>query len=87
MIRTTRVCRALVALAARTATAASAACGKEGTPPTKGPAAEKLPDYQVAQGFQLPGSPTWKRAEKRGCFTVGAKEDRTSTTICRSSPW
>ena len=76
MIRTTRVCRALVALAALTATAASAACGKEGSPPIKGPAAEKLPDYQVAQGFQLPGSPTWKRAEKRGYFTVGAKEDQ-----------
>ncbi|WP_369263770.1 glutamate ABC transporter substrate-binding protein [Streptomyces sp. R35] len=76
MIRTTRVCRALVALAALTATAASAACGKEGSPPTKGPAAEKLPNYQVTQGFQLPSSPTWKRAEKRGYFTVGAKEDQ-----------
>ncbi|MFF1450229.1 glutamate ABC transporter substrate-binding protein [Streptomyces sp. NPDC058274] len=72
MIRTTRVCHALAALAVLTATA----CGKEGSPPTKGPAAGKLPNYQVAQGFQLPDSATWRRAHKRGYFTVGAKEDQ-----------
>ncbi|WP_406336803.1 hypothetical protein [Streptomyces sp. NBC_00203] len=85
MIRTTRVCRALAALAALIASAASAACGKEGSPPAKGPPAEKLPNYQVAQGLQLPGSPTWKRAEKRGCFTVGAKEDQ--PYLGRCPPW
>ncbi|WP_406452535.1 glutamate ABC transporter substrate-binding protein [Streptomyces sp. NBC_01622] len=70
MFRTTRVL--LVLLLALLATA----CGKEGSPPVKGPAAEKLPTYQVAQGFQLPGSKTWKRAKKRGYFVVGAKEDQ-----------
>lgn len=74
MIRTTRVSCALAAVAALIATAA--ACGKEGSPPTKGPAADKLPNYQVVEGFQLPDSPTWKRADKRGYFTVGAKEDQ-----------
>jgi glutamate transport system substrate-binding protein len=58
------------------ATAAVAACGKEGSPPVKGPAADKLPNYQVAQGFQLPDSPTWMRAKKRGYLIVGAKEDQ-----------
>ncbi|MFJ6573226.1 glutamate ABC transporter substrate-binding protein [Streptomyces sp. NPDC091292] len=62
-------------LAALTALAA-AACGKEGSPPTKGPAAGKLPHYAVDQGFQLPDSSTWKRAKSRGYFTVGAKEDQ-----------
>jgi glutamate transport system substrate-binding protein len=74
MIRNSRVCCALAALTALIATAV--ACGKEGSPPTKGPAAGKLPNYQVTQGFQLPASATWKRAEKRGYFTVGAKEDQ-----------
>ncbi|MFJ9241260.1 glutamate ABC transporter substrate-binding protein [Streptomyces sp. NPDC101776] len=72
MFRTTRASFAVVTLAALLASA----CGKEGSPPVKGPAAEKLPNYQVAQGFQLPDSPTWKRAKKRGHFTVGAKEDQ-----------
>ncbi|MFC3574342.1 glutamate ABC transporter substrate-binding protein [Streptomyces yaanensis] len=72
MIRIGRVCSALVALAALL----TAACGKEGSPPTKGPDTEKLPEYQVAHGFRLPGSPTWKRAKKRGYLVVGAKEDQ-----------
>ncbi|MCW7946900.1 ABC transporter substrate-binding protein [Streptomyces hygroscopicus] len=72
MIRTARVCLALVVFAAP----AAAACGKEGSPPVKGPAADRLPEYRVAQGFRLPDSPTWKRAEKRGYFVVGAKEDQ-----------
>ncbi|WP_427918950.1 glutamate ABC transporter substrate-binding protein [Streptomyces sp. cg40] len=70
MFRTTRVL--LVLILALLATA----CGKEGSPPVKGPAAERLPNYQVAQGFQLPDSKTWKRAKKRGYFVVGAKEDQ-----------
>ncbi|MEV5529651.1 glutamate ABC transporter substrate-binding protein [Streptomyces prunicolor] len=72
MSRTTRVSFAVVTLTVLLASA----CGKEGSPPVKGPAAEKLPNYQVAQGFQLPDSKTWKRARKRGHFTVGAKEDQ-----------
>ncbi|MFJ5302746.1 glutamate ABC transporter substrate-binding protein [Streptomyces sp. NPDC088350] len=72
MSRTTRVSFAVVTLTALLASA----CGKEGSPPVKGPAAGQLPNYQVAHGFQLPDSPTWKRAKKRGHFTVGAKEDQ-----------
>ncbi|MFE7976109.1 glutamate ABC transporter substrate-binding protein [Streptomyces shenzhenensis] len=72
MFRTTRVPLALAVLAALLATA----CGKEGSPPTKGPAASALPDYQVAQDFRLPGSPTWTRAKKRGHAVVGVKEDQ-----------
>ncbi|GAA3835719.1 glutamate ABC transporter substrate-binding protein [Streptomyces chiangmaiensis] len=72
MIRTRHVWATLALLVALTA----AACGKEGSPPTKGPATDKLPHYRVAQGFRLPDSPTWKRAKKRGYFVVGAKEDQ-----------
>ncbi|MFI0806874.1 glutamate ABC transporter substrate-binding protein [Streptomyces echinatus] len=72
MFRTTRVPRALCALL----TLLAAACGKQGSPPGKGPAPEKLPHYQVARDFRLPGSRTWTRAEKRGYFVVGAKEDQ-----------
>ncbi|MFF2021517.1 glutamate ABC transporter substrate-binding protein [Streptomyces sp. NPDC058171] len=52
------------------------ACGKDGSPPVKGPAAGALPRYTVNEGFQLPDSPTWERAERRGHLTVGAKEDQ-----------
>ncbi|WP_399935878.1 glutamate ABC transporter substrate-binding protein [Streptomyces kanamyceticus] len=69
--RTTRLLAALV-LSALAATA----CGKDGSPPTKGPAAEKLPKYRVATGFQLPESGTWRKAKGRGRFIVGAKEDQ-----------
>ncbi|MFE7130478.1 glutamate ABC transporter substrate-binding protein [Streptomyces sp. NPDC057638] len=55
---------------------ASAGCGKEGSPPVKGPQPEALPHYQVDTAFQLPSSPTWVRAKKRGHFVVGAKEDQ-----------
>ncbi|WAP61001.1 glutamate ABC transporter substrate-binding protein [Streptomyces sp. S465] len=54
----------------------TAGCGKEGSPPAKGPRAEKLPTYTVATGFRLPSSPTWRRAERRGHLTVGVKEDQ-----------
>ncbi|MFD3563382.1 glutamate ABC transporter substrate-binding protein [Streptomyces sp. NPDC058686] len=74
MLRKTRVFRAVAALAL-TALAA-AACGKEGSPPTKGPSAAQLPKYQVAQGFELTDSKTWRKAKKRGHFVVGAKEDQ-----------
>ncbi|MFD7297412.1 glutamate ABC transporter substrate-binding protein [Streptomyces sp. NPDC059897] len=65
----------LFAALAVTALAATA-CGKEGSPPVKGPSAAELPQYKLAQGFSLPDSPTWKKAERRGHFVVGAKEDQ-----------
>ncbi|MEU6994986.1 glutamate ABC transporter substrate-binding protein [Streptomyces sp. NPDC046465] len=70
-MRTTRLLAALTL-----AVCAAAACGKEGSPPTKGPSAEELPKYRVASGFQLPASGTWKKARSRGRFIVGAKEDQ-----------
>ncbi|MDF6045799.1 glutamate ABC transporter substrate-binding protein [Streptomyces sp. JH14] len=51
-------------------------CGKEGSPPVKGPRAGQLPVYKVDTGFRLPGSTTWTKAKKRGYFRVGAKEDQ-----------
>lgn len=71
MMRTTRLLAALV-LAACAATA----CGKEGSPPVKGPQPDELPKYQVATGFSLPQSSTWKKAKRRGHLVVGAKEDQ-----------
>lgn len=56
--------------------AALAGCGKSGSPPVKGPQPEDLPVYQVATGFQLPDSPTWQKAKRRGHLVVGAKEDQ-----------
>ncbi|MFE5538092.1 glutamate ABC transporter substrate-binding protein [Streptomyces sp. NPDC056492] len=53
-----------------------AGCGKEGSPPVKGPQPEDLPVYKVASGFELPQSPTWERARKRGHLVVGVKEDQ-----------
>ncbi|MFC7303158.1 glutamate ABC transporter substrate-binding protein [Streptomyces monticola] len=79
MTRTTRMSgsRAAKALAALALTAlAATACGKEGSPPVKGPSPDQLPKYQLAQGFQLPDSATWKKAKKRGRLVVGAKEDQ-----------
>ncbi|MER6911952.1 glutamate ABC transporter substrate-binding protein [Streptomyces sp. NPDC000594] len=55
---------------------AVAGCGKEGSPPVKGPQPEALPQYRVNTSFRLDSSPTWRRAEKRGHFTVGVKEDQ-----------
>ncbi|MEU8569807.1 glutamate ABC transporter substrate-binding protein [Streptomyces pathocidini] len=65
---------ALALCAALLATAT--ACGREGSPPVKGPQPEQLPHYQVAQGYELPDSPTWRRAKARGHLVVGAKEDQ-----------
>ncbi|MEU9178695.1 glutamate ABC transporter substrate-binding protein [Streptomyces sp. NPDC048550] len=56
--------------------AALAGCGKEGSPPVKGPQPEDLPVYKVATDFRLPQSPTWEKARKRGHLVVGAKEDQ-----------
>lgn len=54
----------------------AAACGKEGSPPVKGPRPDQLPVYQVDTAFRLPQSPTWAAARKRGHLRVGAKEDQ-----------
>ncbi|WP_432586307.1 glutamate ABC transporter substrate-binding protein [Streptomyces sp. HD1123-B1] len=72
-----RIRRAITALALALALLpAAAGCGKEGSPPVKGPQAEELPTYKVDTGFRLPESPTWRRAERRGYLTVGVKEDQ-----------
>ncbi|MEJ8638278.1 glutamate ABC transporter substrate-binding protein [Streptomyces sp. MS2.AVA.5] len=71
-----RTRRALAALTLVLAAVSVTACGKEGSPPVKGPQADQLPDYQVNKGFQLPDSPTWRKAKKRGHLVVGAKEDQ-----------
>ncbi|WP_367046258.1 glutamate ABC transporter substrate-binding protein [Streptomyces sp. Je 1-332] len=71
MMRTTRLLAALVLAAC-----AVTACGKEGSPPVKGPQPDELPKYQVATGFTLPQSSTWKKAKRRGHLVVGAKEDQ-----------
>ncbi|MGW5331479.1 glutamate ABC transporter substrate-binding protein [Streptomyces bauhiniae] len=77
MSRHTRARRALALLATLLASLALlAACGKDGSPPVKGPAPDQLPHYAVDRNFSLPGSPTWTRAKKRGHFVVGAKEDQ-----------
>ncbi|MFF8694642.1 glutamate ABC transporter substrate-binding protein [Streptomyces sp. NPDC015144] len=56
--------------------ALAAACGKEGSPPVKGPRPDQLPVYRVDTAFRLPASPTWTNARKRGYLRVGAKEDQ-----------
>ncbi|MFG2641969.1 glutamate ABC transporter substrate-binding protein [Streptomyces sp. NPDC048370] len=74
MHRTRRHLTVLALLAA--SLSALVACGKEGSPPVKGPQPDELPVYQVQSAFQLPDSPTWERARKRGHLVVGAKEDQ-----------
>ncbi|MCX5143974.1 MULTISPECIES: glutamate ABC transporter substrate-binding protein [unclassified Streptomyces] len=54
----------------------AAGCGKEGSPPVKGPQPGALPVYKVDTGFRLPDSRTWTKAKKRGYLRVGAKEDQ-----------
>lgn len=75
MQRTKRTLAALALLLAA-ALGGTAGCGKEGSPPVKGPQPGELPVYQVQSGFTLPDSPTWNRARKRGHLVVGAKEDQ-----------
>ncbi|MFJ8255048.1 glutamate ABC transporter substrate-binding protein [Streptomyces sp. NPDC094466] len=74
--RNTRTGRAVALAAGLLLAALAAGCGKEGSPPVKGPKAEALPVYQVDTGFELPGSRTWTKAKKRGYLVVGAKEDQ-----------
>jgi glutamate transport system substrate-binding protein len=75
-LHTTRLRRALAALALTALALAAAGCGKEGSPPVKGPKGSELPQYTVAKNFRLPDSPTWRKAERRGHLVVGAKEDQ-----------
>lgn len=73
MLRTRKL---LAACAALLLAVLAAGCGKEGSPPVKGPKPEQLPVYKVDTAFRLPGSPTWTKAKKRGYLRVGAKEDQ-----------
>ncbi|WP_329234938.1 glutamate ABC transporter substrate-binding protein [Streptomyces sp. NBC_01460] len=73
MLRTKNLAAALACLLVAVF---SAGCGRDGSPPVKGPKAEALPQYKVDTGFQLPESKTWKKAERRGHLVVGAKEDQ-----------
>ncbi|KNB53529.1 glutamate ABC transporter substrate-binding protein [Streptomyces caatingaensis] len=71
-----RTGRRLAALTLAAVALLAAACGKEGSPPVKGPRPESLPAYTVDTGFRLPDSPTWRAAKSRGHLTVGVKEDQ-----------
>ncbi|MEV5131705.1 glutamate ABC transporter substrate-binding protein [[Kitasatospora] papulosa] len=73
MLRTRNIAAVLVCLLIA---ALAVGCGREGSPPVKGPKADELPRYKVDTSFQLPESKTWKKAEKRGYLVVGAKEDQ-----------
>lgn len=73
MLRTRRV---LAACAGLLLAVLATGCGKEGSPPVKGPKPEQLPVYKVDTAFRLPASPTWTKAKKRGYLRVGAKEDQ-----------
>ncbi|MFI0150022.1 glutamate ABC transporter substrate-binding protein [Streptomyces lydicus] len=72
----TRLRRTLVALALALLTLVVAGCGREGSPPVKGPKGSELPTYPVAKNFSLPESPTWERAKRRGHLVIGVKEDQ-----------
>lgn len=74
--RNTRTGRAVALVAGLLLAALVAGCGKDGSPPVKGPKAEALPVYQVDTGFELPDSRTWTKAKRRGYLIVGAKEDQ-----------
>ncbi|MFF2328146.1 MULTISPECIES: glutamate ABC transporter substrate-binding protein [unclassified Streptomyces] len=71
-----RTRKVLAACAALLLAVLVAGCGKEGSPPVKGPKPGQLPVYQVDTSFRLPASPTWSKAKKRGYLRIGAKEDQ-----------
>ncbi|MBT2443737.1 glutamate ABC transporter substrate-binding protein [Streptomyces sp. ISL-36] len=74
MHRTHRILAAIALLAL--AVTGLGGCGKEGSPPVKGPQPDELPTYQVQSAFKLPDSATWTKAKRRGHLIVGAKEDQ-----------
>ncbi|MFF4245668.1 glutamate ABC transporter substrate-binding protein [Streptomyces sp. NPDC001822] len=73
MLRTRNIAALLVCLLLA---AFAAGCGREGSPPVKGPKAGALPRYTVDTGFRLPESRTWTKAKRRGYLAVGVKEDQ-----------
>ncbi|AEN13351.1 MULTISPECIES: glutamate ABC transporter substrate-binding protein [unclassified Streptomyces] len=73
MLRTKNIAAVLAGLLLA---ALAAGCGREGSPPVKGPRTDRLPTYRADTGFQLPKSPTWRKAHRRGYLVVGAKEDQ-----------
>ncbi|MEU3462266.1 glutamate ABC transporter substrate-binding protein [Streptomyces sp. NPDC006733] len=58
------------------AAALLAGCGKQGSPPAKGPSSDDLPTYKVDREFALPDSKTWSSAHRRGKLVVGVKDDQ-----------
>ncbi|MFG1810305.1 glutamate ABC transporter substrate-binding protein [Streptomyces sp. NPDC049040] len=74
MRRTPRLAAAVLLVPA--ALALAAGCGREGSPPAKGPRPGDLPSYHVDSGFSLPASPTWTAAHRRGSLVVGVKDDQ-----------
>ena len=68
--------RALAALVLAVLALALAGCGREGSPPVKGPKGSELPQYPVAENFRLPASLTWVKAKRRGHLVIGVKEDQ-----------
>ncbi|WNF30404.1 glutamate ABC transporter substrate-binding protein [Streptomyces sp. C11-1] len=74
--RNTRTGRAAALVTGLLLAALAAGCGKDGSPPVKGPRLEALPVYEVDTGFELPESPTWAKAKRRGHLVIGAKEDQ-----------
>ncbi|MFI0902474.1 glutamate ABC transporter substrate-binding protein [Streptomyces sioyaensis] len=68
--------RALAALVLAVLALVLAGCGREGSPPVKGPKGSELPQYPVAENFRLPASPTWAKAKRRGHLVIGVKEDQ-----------
>ncbi|MEV7181243.1 glutamate ABC transporter substrate-binding protein [Kitasatospora sp. NPDC093679] len=75
MKRPARTAAALL-LAVLAPLAATAACGRPGTPPPKGPQPGALPHYPVRDASDVQGSPTLDAARRRGHLVVGAKEDQ-----------
>ncbi|MFE7706528.1 glutamate ABC transporter substrate-binding protein [Streptomyces sp. NPDC057486] len=71
-----RTRRLLAACAGLLLAVLAVGCGKEGSPPVKGPKPGQLPVYKVDTAFRLPESKTWTKAKKRGYLRVGAKEDQ-----------
>ncbi|MEU5211463.1 glutamate ABC transporter substrate-binding protein [Streptomyces sp. NPDC020742] len=75
-LHSTRRRRALPALVLALLVLALVGCGREGSPPVKGPRADQLPTYPVNRNFRLPDSPTWQKAKRRGHLIIGVKEDQ-----------